>query len=92
MPPAPPRPPQRRDIDPLEREELKTIYDIHANTTPRGPVGGLGRHLHDINQNRLFAVVPLPHAAAADISVRQLQALVTPGMQIADDLVDAWIW
>ena len=37
-------------------------------------------------------MVPLPHAASTDISVRQLQALVTPWMQIADDLVDAWIW
>ena len=37
-------------------------------------------------------MVPLLHAATTDIFVRQLQALVTPGMQIADDLVDAWIW
>ena len=36
-------------------------------------------------------MVSLPHAASTDISVRQLQALVTPGMQIADDLVDVWI-
>ena len=41
---------------------------------------------------RLFAVVPLPHAASTDISVRRLEALVIPEMQIADDLVDAWIW
>ena len=37
-------------------------------------------------------VVPLPHAATTEIFMRQLQALVTPGTQIADDLVDAWIW
>ena len=37
-------------------------------------------------------MVPLPQAASTDISVRQIQALVTPGMQIADDLVDAWKW
>ena len=37
-------------------------------------------------------MVPLPHAASTDISLRQLQALVTPGMQIGDDVVDVWIW
>ena len=37
-------------------------------------------------------LVPLPHAATTDIFVRQLQALVIPGTQIADNLVDAWIW
>ena len=40
----------------------------------------------------LFAVVFLPHTASTDISVRQLQALITPRLQIADDLVNAWIW
>ena len=33
-----------------------------------------------------------PHAATTGIFVRQLQVLVTPGTQISDDLVDAWIW
>ena len=37
-------------------------------------------------------MVPLLHAASTDIYVQQLQALVTPGMQIPDDLLDAWIW
>ena len=37
-------------------------------------------------------MVPLPHAATTKIFVRQLQALVTPGAQISDDLVEAWIW
>ena len=37
-------------------------------------------------------MVPLPDAASTDISVRQLKALVTPGMQIAADLVNSWIW
>ena len=49
-------------------------------------------HLQDVDSNRLLAVVPLPHAATTDICVRQPKALVIPGMQIADDLVDAWIW
>ena len=35
---------------------------------------------------------PLLHATTTNIFLRQLQALVTPGTQIADDLVDAWIW
>ena len=37
-------------------------------------------------------MVPLPHTATTEIFVRQLQALVTPVTQIADDLVDASIW
>ena len=55
-------------------------------------MAALWEHLHDVNPNRLFAVVPLPHAATTEIVVRQLQALVTPGTQISDDLVEAWIW
>ena len=49
-------------------------------------------HLRDVNPNRLFAVVPLPHAATTEIFVLQVQALVTPGAQVSDDLVEAWIW
>ena len=49
-------------------------------------------HLRDVDPNRLFAVVPLPQAATTEIFVRQLQALVTPGAQVSDDLVEAWIW
>ena len=52
----------------------------------------LRKQLLDVNPNRLFTVVSLPHAARTDIFVRQLQALVTPETQIADDLVDTWIW
>ena len=37
-------------------------------------------------------MVPLPHAASTYISVRQLQALVSPKMQTANDSVDTWIW
>ena len=37
-------------------------------------------------------MVPLPHAATTEIFVRQPQALVTPGVQVSDDLVKAWIW
>ena len=92
MPPRPPTPQQRRNRDLFDGEELRTVYDIHVNTPPCRLVAALRRHLQNINPNRLFAVVPLPHAASTDISVRQLQALVTPGMQIADDLFHAWIW
>ena len=91
MPPPPARPPQRRKTDLFDGEELKAIYDIHANKPPCGLVAALRRHLQDVNQNRLCAVVPLPHAASTHISLRQLQALVTPGMQIAENLVDRWI-
>ena len=92
MPPPPSRPLQRRDTDRLYREELKEIYDIHANTPLCGLVAAPWRRLQDINPNSLFAPVLVPHAGSTNISVRQLVALVTPGMQLADDLVDAWIW
>ena len=55
-------------------------------------MAGLQKHLQDVNPNKFFAVVPLPHAATTDIFVRQLQALVTPGTQIMDDLVGGLIW
>ena len=52
----------------------------------------LREHLRNVDPNRLFAVVPLPHALTTQIFVRQLQALVTPGTQVSDDLIEAWIW
>ena len=55
-------------------------------------MAALREHVQDVNPNKLFAVVILPHAATTDIVVRQLQALVAPGARKADDLVDAWIW
>ena len=55
-------------------------------------MAALREHLHDVNPNGLFAVVPLPHAATTNLFVRQLQGLVTPETQISDDLVEAWIW
>ena len=92
MPPPTLRPPQRGNTDPFDDAELSAVYGIHANTRWSGLVAALQEHLHDVKPNRLFAVVPLPHAATTDIFVRQLQALITPGTQIADNLVDAWIW
>ena len=90
--PPSPRPPQRRNTDHFCDAELRAVYDIHANTPSSGLVTALQEHFQDVDQNRLFAVVPLPHAATTDIFVRQLQALVGPRMQIADDLVDTCIW
>ena len=55
-------------------------------------MAALREHLQDVDPNRLFAVVPLPHAATTNIFVRQLQALVSPGTQIAEGLLDVWIW
>ena len=52
----------------------------------------LQEHLRNVDPYRLFAVVPLPHAPTTQIFVRQLQALVTPGTQVSDDLIEAWIW
>ena len=68
------------------------LYGIHASTPSSELVATLREHLRDIDPSRLFAVVPLPHAARTEIPVRQLQALVTTGTQVSDDLVEAWIW
>ena len=79
MPPPPPRPPQQRNTSPFDDAELRALYSIHA-TAPSGElVAALPKHLQEVNSSRLFAVVPLPHAATTEIFVRQLQALVTPG-------------
>ena len=92
MPPPPPRPQQRRNTGPFDDAELRALYGIHA-TAPSGElVAALREYLKDVNPSRIFAVVPLLHAATTEIFVRQLQALVAPGTQITDDLVDAWIW
>ena len=92
MPPPSPRPPQRRNTDPFDDAELRSLYNIHATAPSSGLVAALQEHLRDVDPNRLFAVVSLPHAETTDIFVRQLQALVAPGTPIADDLVEAWIW
>ena len=92
MPPPPPRPSQRRNTGPFDDAELRALYGIHATTASSKRLPALREHLQDIYPSRLFAVVLLPHAAITEIFVRQLQALVTPGTQITDDLVDAWIW
>ena len=92
MPPPAPRPPQRRNPDDFEDAKLRAVYDIYANTPSSGLVAALQEYPQDVDPNRLFALVTLPHAATTDIFVRQLQALVSPGMQISDDLVETWIW
>ena len=92
MPPPPPRPPQQRGTGPFDDAELRALYGIGASTPSSELVAALREHLRDVNSNRLFGVVPLPHAATTEIFVRQLQALVTPGAQVSDDLVEAWIW
>ena len=68
------------------------LYNIHASTPSSELVATLREHLRNVDPNRLFAVVPLPHAPTTQIFVRQLQALVTPGTQVSDDLIEAWIW
>ena len=86
IPPAPPTPPQRTNKVPPDDAELRVLYEIHANTPSSGLFAALREHFGDVSPNRLFAVVPLLHAATTDIFVRQVQALVTPGMQIATTL------
>ena len=63
MPPLPPGPPQLRSTGPFDDAELRAIYGIHATTPSSELVAALQEHLHDVNPNMLFAVVPLPHAA-----------------------------
>ena len=92
MPPPHPRLTQRRSTGPFDDAELRALYGIHATTIWSELVAALREHLQDVNPGRLSAVVPLPHAATTEIFVRQLQALVTARTQIAEDLVDAWIW
>ena len=91
MPPPTPRPPQQRGTGLFDDAELRALYGIHATTPSTELVASLREHLRDVNPDRLFAVVPLPNAATTEIFVRQLQALVTPGAQVSDDLVEAWI-
>ena len=90
--PPPPRPPQRRSMGPSDDAELRALYGIHTTPPSSELVAALQEHLHDVNPSRLFAVIPLPHAATTEILVRRLEALVTPATQISDDLVEAWIW
>ena len=92
MPPPPPRPPQQRGTGPFNDSELIELYGIHASTPSSELVATLREHMRDVDPNRLFAVVPLPQAATTEIFVQQLQALVTPGTQVSDDLVEARIW
>ena len=92
MPPPAPRPPQRRSTGPFDDAELRALYAIHATTPSSELVAALEEHLQDVNPSRLFAFVPLPHAATTDIFLRQLQGPVTPGTLISDDLVETWIW
>ena len=92
MPRPSPRPPQQGGAGPFDDAELRALYGIHASTPSNELVATLRGHLRDIDPNRLFAVVPLPHVETTRIFVRQLQALVTPGPQVSDDLIEAWIW
>ena len=92
MPPPPPRPPQQRGTGPFDNAEQRALYGIHASVSSSELVAALREHLRDVNPNSVFTVVPLPHAATTEIFVRQLQALVSLGAQVSDDLVEAWIW
>ena len=92
MPPPTPRPPQQRGTGPFDDAELRALYSIHATTPSSKLVAALQEHLRDVNPNRLFDVVPLPHAATTEIFVRQLRALVTPGTQVSEELVEERIW
>ena len=92
MPPPPPRPPQQGGAGFFDDAELRALYGIHASTPSSELVATHRGHLRDVDPNRVFADVPLPHAATTRIFVLQLKALVTPGAQVSDDLFEAWIW
>ena len=88
MPPPPSRPPQQRGAGPFDDAELRALYGIHASTPSSKLMATLRGHLRDVDLNRLFAVVPLAHATTTEAFVRQLKALVNPGAQVPDDLVE----
>ena len=90
--PSPPTPPNHRNGGPFDDAELSALYGIHATAPLSELVPVLREHHKDVETSRLFAVVGLPHAATTELFLRQLKALVTPGTQLKDDLVDAWIW
>ena len=92
MPPPPPRPPQQGGAGPFHDAQLRALYGIHASRPSSELVATLRGHLRDVDPNRIFAVVPLPHAETTRIFVQQLQVLVNPGAQVSDDLIEAWIW
>ena len=92
MPPQGPRSPQQRGAGPFDEAVLTALYGIHLSTPSSALVAIVQEHLCNVNPNRLFAVVPLPHTVTTAIFVRQLKALVTPGAQVFDNLVEAWIW
>ena len=91
-PPRGKRSTQRWSTGCFDDADLRALYAIQATTPSSDLVAALREHLPDVNRTRLFTVVPLLHAATTAIFVRQLQALVTPGTHISDDLVEAWIW
>ena len=70
MPPPAPRPPQQRGTGPFNDAELRALYSIHASTPSSELVAALQEHLSDVKPNRVFAVVPLLHAATTEIFVR----------------------
>ena len=72
MPLPPPRPLQQPGRGPFDDAELRALYSIRATTTSSELVAALWEHLRDVNPNRLFAVVPLPHAVTTENFVRQL--------------------
>ena len=92
MPPAPPQPPQQRGTGPFDDAELRALYGIRASKPSNELLATLREHLSGVDPNRLFAVVPLPHAATTENFLRQLQVPVTPGARVSDDVVEAWIW
>ena len=79
-------------MDPLDREDLKAIYDIRPNTPPCELVAALRRDLQDINPNRLFAWFPCRTPQPATSLCGSSRHSSPPGMHITDHLVDAWIW
>ena len=52
---------------PFDNAELRALYGIHASTPSSKLVAALREHFQDVIRSRLFAVVPLPHAATTEI-------------------------
>ena len=87
MPPPHHSPPQLWDTGPLNREELREMYDVYQNTPLHSVADTLWRHLPGLDPNRRFAVAPLPHGAA-NVYMRHLQTIPGPRERVPHNLID----
>ena len=91
MPPPSPRPAPSRGMGLLDPEALRGAYDVYHRTPRHALVVALRRHFKGLRPDRCFALAPLA-LGAANIYVRQCQALLSPQERCPSGLLDAWTW